>query len=116
MSRASTLRRLGRAAVVLALCLVIPACGNRKVTKANFDKITNGMTLQEVEGILGKGTKDEGGDASVIPAKVGVALDGIGADQRVKSRVETYVWQKGDKTIKVQVLEGKVTNKVQEGL
>jgi hypothetical protein len=113
MSGATPLRRLGRAAVVLALCLVIPACGKNKVTKANYDKITVGMTLQEVEGILGQGTKDEGGDGSGVAAQFGVHIP---VPERGKSRVETYVWEKGNRSIKVFILDGKVTNKGQEGL
>ena len=56
-----------RLALVLLLCLAVPACKS-KVTKANFDKIKEGMTLAEVEKILGKGTK-EGGDGRVTGKK-----------------------------------------------
>ena len=42
MSHVSRGRRLVLTGLVLALCLLLPACGNRKVTKANYDKIANG--------------------------------------------------------------------------
>src|SRR5258707_11960175 len=47
-----TTRGLGLA--LLLACLLIGGCA-KKVTKANFDKIATGMTLKEVEAVLGKG-------------------------------------------------------------
>jgi hypothetical protein len=61
-----------RLAMVLALCLLVPACKS-KLSKANFDKVKDGMTLDDVEKILGKGTK-EAGDGSNVAGQFGVAM------------------------------------------
>ena len=39
-------------------------CGS-KVSKGNYDKITNGMTVAEVEGIMGKGTEESAGAGAI---------------------------------------------------
>ena len=73
MSRPAKLVRL---AAVLAVCLLLPAC-KTKVTKANLEKIKEGMTLAEVEQVLGKGTKDTGDDRLVAWSSRGVTQDGF---------------------------------------
>jgi hypothetical protein len=92
-------------AAVLALCLLAAGC-NSKVTKANYDKINNGMSLDEVEAILGRGEKE--GDGSGVAAQFGVDVQGAGA---AKSSVTTYVWESGNKTVRVYFANGKVTKK-----
>jgi hypothetical protein len=106
-------RRIFRPALVLVVCLLLPACGKGKVNQENFDKVTNGMTLKEVEAILGRGTKDESGDGAGIPAQFGIDV-GVSNPQRNKTG-EVYVWEARDKKIKVFLLDGKVTNKLKEG-
>src|SRR4051812_5592736 len=66
--------RLPRLLGILILCLLVPACATR-VTKGNFDKVKEGMTLAEVEKILGKGTKEEG-DGSNVAGQFGVDVQG----------------------------------------
>jgi len=83
-----------------AMSLLV-GCGGSKVSKDNFDQVKNGMTVAEVEGILGKATDQGGG---------GVSLPGVEASAKV------MIWQDGDKKISVTFLNGKVTAKVQEGL
>src|SRR5438105_11533200 len=95
-------------AFVLFVCLLLPACGKSKVTKANYDKITEGMSLSDAEAILGEGTKQS--DGAGIPAAHGIALAGI------NTRMETYVWESGDKSITLSVLDGKVKRKDSRGL
>ena len=94
-----------RLAFVLAVCLLIPACKN-KVTKANYDKIANGMTLAEVEKILGKGTKEEG-DGSGTAAQFGIAVPTAGT----AGRGEIYKWESNTNTITVGFRDGKVVTK-----
>jgi hypothetical protein len=100
-------------AVILALCLLVPACKS-KVTQANYDKITEGMTLSEVEKILGKGTKDEGGDGSNVAAQFGVDVTG-GAGPAAKTPGETYTWEGGKATVTVYLRQGKVVRKQTSG-
>jgi hypothetical protein len=97
-----------RLAVVLALCLLVPACKS-KVSKANYDKIKDGMTLADVEKVLGKGTKDEGGDGSNVAGQFGVAIQPVAISGAVGA--ETWTWEGGSNTIRVIFREGKVVAK-----
>ena len=110
-----TLRRVARAALVLALCLAVPACGKKKVTKANYDKIEVGMTQEQVEKILGKGSKDEGGDGSNVAAQFGVDV-GVGSAPPAGPKGETYAWESGTRSITVTFVDGKVRLKRSSGL
>jgi hypothetical protein len=102
--------KCARLAAVLALCLLIGACKS-KVSKAHFDKVREGMTLEDVEKLLGKGTKEEGDDSNVA-AQFGVALPlgptagGGGAWKR----------ESGTNSITVLIRQGKVVGKQSSGL
>ena len=100
---------VGRLFVVLALCLLIPACKS-KVNKANFDKVKEGMTLEEVEKILGKGNK-ESGDGSGVAAQVGVAI----TSTPTSGGGDIYTWESNAHTITVGIKQGKVVSKRSSG-
>ena len=53
---------LGLLAAGLA-CTLVAGCG-AKVSKSNYDKIADGMTVAQVEDILGKGAEEAGASAS----------------------------------------------------
>jgi hypothetical protein len=112
MIPASARARVGRMAALCALCLVLIGCGKSKITQQNFDKITNDMTLKEVEAILGEGTS-QGGDGANVAAQVGV--DVVGAQASAPSTVD-YLWEKGKKSITVTFKGGKVVGKRSSGL
>lgn len=97
-----------RAATLAAafLCLALAGCGPTKITKANYDKIQNDMTLAQVEEILGSGNR-QGADATNMGAQFGVDL---GASAPPPSSVD-YVWEKGKTNITVTFRSGKVTGK-----
>ena len=106
----STLGRRG-ALVVLALCFLLTGCSKSTVTKENYDKIKNDMTLADVEGILGRG--DSVGDGSNIAAQAGVDVT-VGA---APSNTLDYKWENGKNSIVVTFNNaGKVTAKRNEGL
>jgi hypothetical protein len=90
-----TLARLGRITLLVVLCCLVSGCGKSKITKENFDKITNDMTLEQVEAILGRG--DPQGDGSNIAAQAGVDVIGTSSGP---STVD-YLWEKGNKSITV---------------
>jgi hypothetical protein len=113
MSPIQTRQRIGLIIACL-FCLVLPACGNKKMTQANFDKITVGMSLADVEAILGPGKKDDSGDGSGVAMQAGVFIQG--AEKAGGRGVDTYVWESGDKVIKVFINNGKVSNKQASGL
>ena len=77
----------------------ITGCG--KVTMENYDKINTGMTLAEVESILGKGEAESGGGVAVGD----LALSG-----------KAIMWGNDTKHIKITFANDKVTMKVQKGL
>jgi hypothetical protein len=83
------------------LTFVVVGCSKPGVSKEGFDKVEKGMTLAQVEKILG--TEKKGGEASGALGK----LAGSGA---------TYVWEDGDKKITVVFKDGKVETKAAVGL
>lgn len=92
--------------IVVALVLVGLVCGfaagcGSKVSKSNYDKIANGMTVAEVEGIMGKGAEQAG---------AGGAIGDLAGSAKVMT------WKDGDKTITVTFVNGKVTAKAANGL
>ena len=76
------------------LILTVPGCGGGEVTKESFDKIEKGMTLAEVEKILGKGELKTGGSLNV---------GDVGGSTKV------YTWVDGDKSITVNFVNDKVS-------
>jgi hypothetical protein len=92
---------------ILAFCLALVGCGGSKVSKVNYDKIKDGMTVAEVEGILGKG--EEQASVSVPGASAGgVSVPGMSG--------KNYVWKDGTKVITITFLNDKVSAKAQAGL
>lgn len=89
--------------LVLFICCFLPACKS-KLTRTNVDKIKEGMTLQEVEAILGEGTKQS--DGAGIPMQFGINVPAV------NTRAETYLWESGDKSITVIFVDGKVKGQV----
>ena len=82
------------------LVTMLAGCGS-KISKDNFDKIKTGMTLSEVEGLLGKGTKAAGG-----------AID-LGA---ITGSGDVYTWEEEGKKITVTFKDDKMIAKLQTGL
>jgi hypothetical protein len=93
----------GKVCGVAALALVLTAlsgCGS-KVTQSGYDKIANGMTVTQVEGILGKGTEKAG---------VGGAVGSLAGSARV------VTWGDENKSITVTFVNDKVVAKAAQGL
>lgn len=102
----STIRGLAPAAIVI---VALVACES-KITRDNFDEIEDGMTVAQVERILGKGEEQ-------VTAGVGFGTSGMmdmsssrGGSQRV------FLWEEKGKRIIVTFTEGQVTSKTQQGL
>lgn len=89
------------AMLLLASVLLAPLAGCSKVSQTNYDKIETGMTLAEVEDILGEGTAEASKGAGIG----GVELTG-----------KKVTWESGSKSITVTFLNGKATLKNQSGL
>lgn len=88
MKRKSAIQRFLPVAVLL-FCLVVAACS--KVNQANFDKIQEGMTVEEVTAILG-----EPAETSQIDLKI------------VRGGAAQWKDEKTGRKISVQFLNGKV--------
>jgi hypothetical protein len=103
------------AAVALAalLALALPGCQRaRQVNRANYDKITTGMTLAEVETLLGgKGEENPEGlglaEGSSVAGAAGIGGDLQSMTQR-KSPITWYKWGNASRWIAVAFLDGKV--------
>jgi hypothetical protein len=98
----STRRPILAVAMTMSLALLV-ACEN-KVTQAGYDQIQTGMSLSQVEKILGGAGKDDTSHA-------GISISGAGVGSAAGSPEKTYVWSGKTMTIQVIVKDGKVVSK-----
>lgn len=104
---------LYRIASLFLFCLLLVGCADPKIVKANYDKIKDGMSLQEVEAILGQGDKQTEGDGSNVGGQFGVAVGNVGGGS---SSTHDYVWESMGKKITITFTNGKVVKKNSTGL
>jgi hypothetical protein len=113
--------------IVLAgaiIALMVAGCNrNKSLTRANYDKITSGMALAEVEKLLGGPGEQEGGDLGLAEGSGVAGAAGIGGDlgsmSQPRSKDKIYKWGNDTRWIKVTLRDGKVaqgTFKTEEGL
>ncbi len=88
------------AVVVLALGMAV-ASGCAKITRSHYDQIQDGMTLSQVESILGTGKEEAG---------VGGAIGKIAGSAKVMR------WGDDQKWITVTFVNDKVVAKAEKGL
>ena len=86
------LPKLWAGALCLAISLSLISCGGSKLTQENFEKIQTGMTLAQVQAILGEPTESSSVDVAVFSGTVSK-------------------WKQGDVTITIQFVNGKVVAK-----
>lgn len=92
--------------VLISSCLfvlIFLASCSGKINKDNYNKITNGMTISQVESILGKGES---------LASSNVDLGDYGGN--ISSEVIT--WEDGTNIISITFSNGEVMSKAQSGL
>ena len=86
---------------------VLTACGGGKITKENYDKISEGMNKSEVESILGKG------DSQASSSFDGSDFGG----ESMTAEVVTYESSNTSiKIISITYMNGVVQGKTQTGL
>ena len=105
------MQRLSRLTGVLAclsVLLFVSGCED-VVTQENFDRITVGMQLWEVEDILGAGTEETVGG-------FGISSGGLIGGEPGSSATTTYVWKEERREISVTVKDGEVIGKRKAGL
>ena len=88
--------------IVVFSSLMLIGCSG-KINKDNYNKISNGMSISQVESILGKGES---------LASSSYDLGEYGGN--ISSEVKT--WQKGMKIISITFSNGKVMAKANSGL
>lgn len=105
--------------VLVALVLTLPGCKrNAKITQANLDKIQDGMSLAEVEAILGPGETDPEltmAEGSGVAGAVGIGGD-LQSMGQGKSSLKVYRWGTDKRFIRVTLVREKVTRKEGQGL
>jgi outer membrane protein assembly factor BamE (lipoprotein component of BamABCDE complex) len=87
----SVLQSVSRFALVLLLVLGV-ACSGKRITKANVDEITDGMSKKQVESILGPPTS-------------------LATEDFVIMKKTTYVYRQGKDTVTIVFKDDKVQSK-----
>lgn len=95
LSPVSLRRGLLRVLPVLACALLLTACGGG-LTQDQFNKVENGMTEEQVKGLIGEPSKIESGSALGISGTA-------------------YIYESGDTQATVTFLNGKVMSKAYKG-
>ena len=62
----SILQRITRFLLLLVLVIGLGACSGKRITKANVDEVTEGMSKKQVESILGPPTELDNKDFVIL--------------------------------------------------
>ena len=81
-----------RLVLVLMLVLMLGGCSGKRITKANVDRVTEGMSKKQVESILGQPTSSKMEDPTIV-------------------RQTTYVYRQGKDTVTIVFKDDKVQSK-----
>jgi len=81
-----------RLILVLMLVLVLDGCIGKRITKANVDQVTEGMSKKQVESILGQPTSSQTENPAIM-------------------RQTTYVYRQGKDTVTIVFKDDKVQSK-----
>ena len=102
----------GAAVAICVVCLAVAGCkGNKALTKANFDKIEAGMSLADVQTLLG-GLGEEDVELNLAQGSPVAGAVGVGGTLESmtpqRSSTKWYMWGNSSKFIKGAFVEGKV--------
>jgi hypothetical protein len=100
-------RTLALLAAILAVAF-LTGC-EPTVTQENYDQIELGMTLGQIEQILGRGREEK------IPSGVGISGAGLLSGGRASTQ-RMYVWEDGYRRIVITFEDGKAVAKNSSGL
>jgi outer membrane protein assembly factor BamE (lipoprotein component of BamABCDE complex) len=90
--KTTMLRTASRLMLVLMLVFVLDGCSNKRITKANVDQVTDGMSKKQVESILGPPTS-------------------LTTEDLVIMKKTTYVYRQGKDTVTIVFKDDKVQSK-----
>jgi outer membrane protein assembly factor BamE (lipoprotein component of BamABCDE complex) len=85
-------RTASRFILVLMLAFVLNSCIGKRITKANVDQITEGMSKKQVESILGQPNSSKTEDPTIM-------------------KQTTYVYRQGKDTVTIVFKDDKVQSK-----
>jgi SmpA / OmlA family. len=88
----SILQRVCRLFLVLLLVLALNGCVGRRITKANVDEVSEGMSKKQVESILGPPTELDSKDFVIL-------------------KKTTYTYRQGKDTVTIIFKDDKVVEK-----
>jgi outer membrane protein assembly factor BamE (lipoprotein component of BamABCDE complex) len=92
----SILQRITRFLLLLVLVIALGACSGKRITKANVDEVTEGMSKKQVESILGSPSSIDNKDFIVMKKTTYVYRQGkdsatiIFKDDKVQSKESTF--------------------------
>jgi len=78
--------------LLVVLVLMLDSCIGKRITKANVDQVTEGMSKKQVESILGQPTSSKVEDPTIV-------------------RQTTYVYRQGKDTVTIVFKDDKVQTK-----
>ena len=78
--------------VALLILLMLESCIGKRITKANVDQVTEGMSKKQVESILGQPTSAKTDDPTIM-------------------KQTTYVYRQGKDTVTIVFKDDKVQSK-----
>jgi len=87
----SLLQKVARLALVVLIALSL-SCIGKRITKANVDQVTEGMSKKQVESILGQPTSSKTEDPTIM-------------------KQTTYVYRQGKDTVTIVFKDDKVQSK-----
>ena len=85
-------RTASRLMLVLMLVLMLEGCIGKRITKANVDQVTEGMSKKQVESILGQPTSSKTEDPTII-------------------KQTTYIYRQGKDSVTIIFRDDKVQSK-----
>ena len=85
-------RIASRLMLVLMLVLMLDSCIGKRITKANVDQVTEGMSKKQVESILGQPTSSK-------------------TEEPATMKRTTYVYRQGNDTVTIVFQDDKVQSK-----
>jgi len=85
-------RTASRIVLLVMLVLMLDSCIGKRITKANVDQVTEGMSKKQVESILGQPTSSRVEDPTIV-------------------RQTTYVYRQGKDTVTIVFKDDKVQTK-----
>ena len=83
---------VARFILVLMLVFMLDSCIGKRITKANVDEVTEGMSKKQVESILGQPTTSKTEDPTIL-------------------KQTTYVYRQGKDTVTIVFKDDKVQSK-----